>query len=90
MEKYLKNINGFTIIIIGFCLFLIGCIYHRTPYFENSISTKSITFQRKNDTINSNRWYVDMVGNWILLDKNIVVQSGNTGIIIIKSDFKKI
>ncbi|WP_419871041.1 hypothetical protein [Chryseobacterium sp. CT-SW4] len=55
-------------------LFLIGCIYFRTGYFESSISTNETTFFIKGkDSITSKKYYRDLSGNWILLDKNVVI-----------------
>ena len=77
------NISSFDIILITVCLFLIGCIYYRTPYFDSSIMTQTITFEEQ--AITSKKWYVDMGGNYILLDKNVVIPKGKLGIISIET-----
>ena len=62
------------VILIILCLFLATCIYFRTGYFESSIETNESTFYIKGkDPITSKRYYRDLSGNWILLDKNVVI-----------------
>lgn len=58
----------------GLVIFLFLCIYWRTGYFESSIQTNDTTIYFKGgDSIVSQRYYRDLSGNWILLDKNIIV-----------------
>ncbi|TXI90330.1 MAG: hypothetical protein E6Q36_01665 [Chryseobacterium sp.] len=66
--------KNYTVIISFICLFLFACIYFRTGYFESSIQKTETTFYIKGkDPITSKRYYRDLSGNWILLDKNIVI-----------------
>ena len=70
--------RSFTMLVIVLCLFLIACIYFRTGYFESSIVTQETTFYIKGkNPIISKRYYRDLSGNWILLDKNIVITEGS-------------
>lgn len=68
-----------SIVILTFiCLFLVACIYFRTGYFESSIETNESTFYIKgHEPITSKRYYRDLSGNWILLDKNVVITENN-------------
>lgn len=70
--------RNFIMLITVLCLFLIACIYFRTGYFESSIITQETTFYTKGKSpIISNRYYRDLSGNWILLDKNVVITEGS-------------
>ncbi|SEC67031.1 hypothetical protein SAMN04489761_3457 [Tenacibaculum sp. MAR_2009_124] len=66
-------------------LYIIGNIfYYRTGYFESSIIKQKHTFFcHTKDSISSSYFYVDLSGNWILLDKGIVIRDGETGVICI-------
>lgn len=60
------------------CLFLIACVYFKTGYFETSVSTNKTTFYlKKRNSISSSKYYRDLSGNWVLLDKNIVITEGS-------------
>lgn len=66
-------------------VFLSIIFYHRTGYFESSIIKKKYTFHcDTKDSISSSYFYVDISGNWILLDKGVVLKKGETGIICVK------
>lgn len=70
------KIKNFIVIVVLLCVFLISCIYLRTGYFESSITTNQSTFYLKSgDSITTQRYYRDLSGNWILLDKNVVIPS---------------
>lgn len=73
------------IISIIIMVFLSMVLYHRTGYFESSrIMTKHTFRCETKDSISSSYLYVDLSGNWILLDKGIVIKEGETGIICSK------
>lgn len=62
------------IFLSGLIIFLFLCVYWRTGYFESSIQTNDTTIYLKGgDSVVSHRYYRDLSGNWILLDKNIIV-----------------
>ncbi|MCD0480411.1 hypothetical protein LPB90_18385 [Chryseobacterium sp. LC2016-29] len=66
--------KNYIVVLTVVCMFLVACIYFRTGYFEKSIETNESTFYIKGgDTITSKRYYRDLSGNWILLDKKIVI-----------------
>ena len=66
--------RNYIVILTVLCLFLVACIYFRTGYFESSISTNETTFYIKGkEPITSKKYYRDLSGNWILLDKNYVI-----------------
>lgn len=66
--------RNFIVILTALFLFLVACIYFRTGYFESSIETNETTFYIKGkEPITSKRYYRDLSGNWILLDKNYVI-----------------
>jgi hypothetical protein len=66
--------KNYFFLLSALILFLIACIYFRTGYFDSSINTNETTFFLKgNDFITSKKYYRDLSGNWILLDKNIVI-----------------
>ncbi|KQT21018.1 hypothetical protein ASG22_16530 [Chryseobacterium sp. Leaf405] len=53
-------------------------IYFCTGYFKSSIETNESTFYIKNkEPITSKRYYRDLSGNWILLDKNVLITKDN-------------
>ena len=67
----MKNIVFFLTVMI---VFLAGCIYFRTGYFDSSIERNETTFYIKGkDSITSKKYYRDLSGNWILLDRNYVI-----------------
>lgn len=76
------------ILILSFLVvFLIGCIYLRTGYFESSIQKNESTFYTKDgDSITSTRYYRDLSGNWILLDKKVVITNGTWKAMSLKTD----
>lgn len=79
--------RNFIIILSAGFLFLCACIYFRTGYFENSIQKNEATFYSKDgDSITSKRYYRDLSGNWILLDKKVVVTDGSWKAISVKTD----
>lgn len=79
--------KNFIIILSALVVFLIGCIYFRTGYFESSISKNESTFYTKDgDSITSKRYYRDLSGNWILLDKKVVITDGSWKAISLKTD----
>lgn len=66
--------RNFVVILTALLIFLVACIYFRTGYFESSISTNETTFYIKGkEPITSKRYYRDLSGNWILLDKHYVI-----------------
>lgn len=66
--------KNYIVILTVLCLIMFACIYFRTGYFESSIETNEITFYIKGkEPITSKRYYRDLSGNWILLDKNYVI-----------------
>lgn len=79
--------KNFFIILSALVVFLIACIYLRTGYFESSISKNETTFySKKGDSITSKRYYRDLSGNWILLDKKIVISDGSWQAISFKAN----
>lgn len=61
-------------ILTVLCLFMFACIYFRTGYFESSIDKSETTFYIKGkEPITSKRYYRDLSGNWVLLDKKVVI-----------------
>lgn len=84
------KISNFTLIIFfSVAVFLSMILYHRTGYFESSIVKKKHTFHcGTKDSISSSYFYVDLSGNWILLDKGVVLKEDETGVICFKSNLK--
>lgn len=79
--------KNFIIILSALVIFLIGCLYLRTGYFESSIQKDESTFYTKDgDSISSKRYYRDLSGNWILLDKKVVITDGSWKAISVKAD----
>ncbi len=79
--------KNFIIILSVFVIFLIGCLYLRTGYFESSIQKDESTFYTKDgDSITSKRYYRDLSGNWILLDKKVIITDGSWKAISVKAD----
>lgn len=79
----MKNIG---VILCVLLIYLLGCIYFRTGYFESSITKTETTFYIKGkEPITSNRYYRDLSGNWILLDKNYVITEDSWNAINIKA-----
>lgn len=78
--------RNYIVILTVLCLFLIACIYFRTGYFESSIQTNESTFYIKGgEPITSKRYYRDLSGNWILLDKKVVITEDNWQAINLKT-----
>lgn len=70
--------RNYIFILTVFLLFLGACIYFRTGYFESSINTNETTFYLKGkDSITSKKYYRDLSGNFILLDRNYVITDGS-------------
>lgn len=66
---------------------MFACIYFRTGYFESSIDTNETTFHLKGkEPITSKRYYRDLSGNWILLDRNVVIAEGSWKAINMKTN----
>ncbi|PWN59218.1 hypothetical protein [Chryseobacterium oncorhynchi] len=79
--------KNFIIILSVLVIFLIGCLYLRTGYFESSIQKDESTFYTKDgDSITSKRYYRDLSGNWILLDKKVIITDGSWKAISVKAD----
>jgi hypothetical protein len=66
-----KNLLVFSGLI--FLIFLSSMFYYRTGYFESSNQNNLTTFYTSNDSITSKKYYRDLSGNWVLLDKKIVL-----------------
>ncbi|PWN59141.1 hypothetical protein [Chryseobacterium oncorhynchi] len=78
--------RNYIFILTVFLLFLGACIYFRTGYFESSINTNETTFYIKGkEPITSKRYYRDLSGNWILLDKNYVITEDSWNAINMKA-----
>lgn len=70
--------RNYIVIFSAVILFLCACIYFRTGYFERSITKTETTFYIKGkEPITSKRYYRDLSGNWILLDKKVVITEDN-------------
>ena len=67
--------NNALIILSAAFVFLAGTLYFRTPFFDSSINTNEATFEAKDGTtVVSSEYYRDLGGNWILLDKGVVIK----------------
>ncbi|WP_027384913.1 hypothetical protein [Epilithonimonas caeni] len=77
MEK--SDILKKIIVLLGLIIaFLLMCIYWRTGYFKISIQTNKTTiYLRNGDSIKTQNYYRDLSGNWIILDRNLVVPESN-------------
>lgn len=76
--------NNLIYIFLVIIIYLTASIYYRTGYFDYSIITKETKFYTKKDTIISNRFYIDLSGNIIILDKEKVILKQNIKSMVFK------
>lgn len=75
------------IILIGLLLFLLVCIYSRTGYFQSSLTTKETQiYFDSGDSITTHKYYVDLSGNLILLDKKVIVLKDDWSMISVNAN----